>query len=128
MRDDTRQWVSKAEGDFHVAERELLVTDQPSYDAICFHAQQCSEKYLKAFLSEKGVPFPPTHLLVDLLILCLPIDPDLEMLRKDLEDLTVYGVRVRYPGFDATLPAAQQAIASCARIRSVLRNKLGLSQ
>jgi len=56
MRDDTRQWISKAEGDFHVAERELSVTDQPSYDAICFHAQQCSEKYLKAFLSEQGVP------------------------------------------------------------------------
>lgn len=128
MRSDASQWIAKAEGDFHVAERELSVTDQPSYDAICFHAQQCSEKYLKAFLTEQAIPFPPTHLLVDLLILCLPLDSELEILRKDLEDLTVYGVRVRYPGFDATLPAAQPALASATRVRVFMRRKLGLSQ
>ncbi len=46
----TQEWVNKGEGDFHTAERESRVTIAPNYDAICFHAQQCIEKYLKARL------------------------------------------------------------------------------
>ena len=60
MKNDTGQWVNKAEDDFRVAERELRVTDLPSYDAICFHSQQCAEKYLKACLHQRDSipPFP----------------------------------------------------------------------
>jgi len=126
MKNDTSQWVNKAEDDFRVAERELRVTDLPSYDAICFHSQQCAEKYLKAFLTEHSVAFPPTHALVDLLILSLPLASDFNTIRQDLEDLTVYGVRVRYPGFDATLPAAQEALAATTRVRAFIRGELGL--
>jgi HEPN domain-containing protein len=118
--------VSKAEEDF-AATQELLSAVPPLCDAACFHAQQCAEKYLKAFLVEQGVPFPRTHLLVDLLILCLPLDSAFEALRRDLEDLTVYGVRVRYPGFDATPSAAQEALTAAARVRAFVREKLGLS-
>lgn len=128
MKSDTSQWVNKAEDDFRVAERELRVTDLPSFDAICFHSQQCAEKYLKAFLTEQAVAFPPTHVLVDLLALCLPLALDFNTIRPDLEDLTVYGVRVRYPGFDATLPAAQEALAASTRIRAFIRGKIGLPE
>jgi HEPN domain-containing protein len=48
----TLEWVEKAEGDFAAAERELAVVVDPNYDAVCFHAQQCAEKYLKARLQE----------------------------------------------------------------------------
>ncbi len=126
MRNDTRQWANKAEDDFRVAERELGVADLPSYDAICFHSQQCAEKYLEAFLAEHAVAFPLTHALVDLLTLCLPLAPDFNTIRQDLEDLTVYGVRVRYPGFDATFPAAQEALAAATRVRAHIHSKLGL--
>jgi len=61
----TREWVSKAEGDFATAERELRARKQPNLDAACFHAQQCAEKYLKAFLQEKGIPFGKTHNLAE---------------------------------------------------------------
>jgi HEPN domain-containing protein len=40
------EWVEKAEGDFRTAEREARVRKAPNYDAVCFHAQQCAEKYL----------------------------------------------------------------------------------
>jgi HEPN domain-containing protein len=40
--------VTKAEGDFLTAGRELRARKSPNYDAVCFHAQQCAEKYLKA--------------------------------------------------------------------------------
>jgi HEPN domain-containing protein len=50
MKPITSEWVIKAEGDFATAERELRATDNLNYDAVCFHAQQCAEKYLKARL------------------------------------------------------------------------------
>lgn len=43
------EWIYKAEGDYKVALREYKSED-PNYDAICFHIQQCIEKYLKAIL------------------------------------------------------------------------------
>jgi len=44
-----RKWILKAENDLKIA-RDEIQTKEPATDAICFHAQQCVEKYLKAFL------------------------------------------------------------------------------
>jgi HEPN domain-containing protein len=49
MKQRTLEWVSKAEGDWTMAQRERRAAD-PVWDGICFHAQQCAEKYIKAFL------------------------------------------------------------------------------
>lgn len=43
----TIEWVQKAEGDYATSKREVLVRNYPNYDAVCFHAQQCAEKYLR---------------------------------------------------------------------------------
>jgi len=58
MKPITAEWVAKAEGDFATLERESRVRKHPNYDGICFHAQQCAEKYLKAgYLKlESGLP------------------------------------------------------------------------
>jgi HEPN domain-containing protein len=48
MKPTTVEWVAKAEGDFLTAGRELRARKSPNYDAVCFHAQQCAEKYLNA--------------------------------------------------------------------------------
>jgi len=61
MRPLTVEWIEKAEGDFATARRELRVQHKPNFDAVCFHAQQTVEKYLKAFLIEGDVAFPKTH-------------------------------------------------------------------
>jgi hypothetical protein len=50
MKPITQEWISKAEGDFATAQRELQAQEMPNYDAVCFHCQQCIEKYLKAYL------------------------------------------------------------------------------
>ena len=47
MNEIVAEWVDRAEGDFRTAEREVRVRNAPSYDSVCFHAQQCAEKYLK---------------------------------------------------------------------------------
>jgi HEPN domain-containing protein len=52
MKPLTSEWVEKAEWDFATANREIRVRKSPNFDAVCFHAQQCAEKYLKALLQE----------------------------------------------------------------------------
>ncbi len=60
----TLEWIEKAESDFHLLEREIRARKNPSYDAVCFHAEQCAEKYLKGRLTEAKIAFPKTHDLV----------------------------------------------------------------
>jgi HEPN domain-containing protein len=104
----TIEWVNKAEGDFATAKRELQALSDPNYDAVCFHAQQCIEKYLKACLQEAGIPFGKTHDLSSLLDLILPTQAHWETLRADLHALTVFAVTYR-------IPAIQQMKARRAR-------------
>ncbi|NJM68388.1 MAG: HEPN domain-containing protein, partial [Acaryochloris sp. RU_4_1] len=81
----TQEWLNKAEGDFATAQRELRARKTPNYDAACFHAQQCVEKYLKARLQEAIIPFGKTHNLVVLLDLLLPLEPIWKILRPDVQ-------------------------------------------
>jgi len=50
------KWVQKAEADFYTAPREWRVRKNRNHDAVCFHAQQCIEKYLKAVLQKHQLP------------------------------------------------------------------------
>jgi HEPN domain-containing protein len=122
----TREWVSKAEGDLSTAERELRARKKPNYDAACFHAQQCAEKYLKAFLQEKGIPSGKTHNLVALLDQALAVVSSLELLRPDLQRLNLYAVQFRYPGESADKGTAREAVAVSSIVREKLRTALGL--
>jgi HEPN domain-containing protein len=122
----TQEWVNKAEGDFATAQRELQVQQMPNYDAVCFHAQQCIEKYLKACLQEENIAFTKTHDLSALLDLFLPIQPGWASFRPTLDALTTYAVEFRYPGVSANQAIANQAFQDCAAIRQAIRQHLSL--
>lgn len=47
MQAATSEWLEKAEGDYITSQREYRARKNPNFDAACFHAQQCAEKYLK---------------------------------------------------------------------------------
>ncbi len=93
---DPLAWVQRAEEDFAEA-RYALRRKTPVTYIVCFHAQQCAEKYLKALLISQNAVFPKTHDLQTLSDLCtqqsilLGIDP------RQLHDLSEYAVKVRYP-------------------------------
>lgn len=87
------EWVKKAEGDFITAGREIRARKSPNYDAVCFHCQQCAEKYMKAVLQASDRHIPKIHDLIEIMALCLPVDPTFEMLRADLIALDRYSVR-----------------------------------
>lgn len=120
------EWIAKAEGDFTTARRELRARRSPNYDASCFHAQQAAEKYLKAFLQDRGVYFPKTHSLIELLELCLPIDSTFELQRDLLVRLDHYAVRYGYPGESAERTEARAAFDSAKAVRAFVRSSLGL--
>lgn len=60
---DPFAWVARAEEDYRLAQSALR-RKQPLLYGVCFHAQQCAEKYLKALLVSRGRDFPKTHDLV----------------------------------------------------------------
>ena len=120
------EWISKAEGDFATARRELRARKDPNFDAVCFHCQQCAEKYLKALLQDADVPFGRTHSLVILLDSLLERHPELEMIRGELQALNAYAIHVRYPGESAHIGVARHAVSLCKTVRKALRADLGL--
>ena len=116
-----QEWIDKAEGDFATANREMHSRPSPNYDAVCFHAQQCIEKLIKALLIASGSVPPKTH---DLLFLSKALETVCSAWNwpaADLRLLTRAGVIFRYPGESAGREEAQAAMDACTRLRTRLR-------
>jgi HEPN domain-containing protein len=61
-----QEWIRKAEEDYTVATTLARKRKQPTPSAVCFHCQQCAEKYLKAFLVQNAIVFRRIHDLLEL--------------------------------------------------------------
>jgi HEPN domain-containing protein len=122
----TGEWVDKAEGDLRTAGREYRARKAPNYDAVCFHAQQAVEKYLKALLQENGASIPRIHSLAELLGLIAKQDTSILLLQMDATVLEEYSTQFRYPGLSADKSEAKAALSAARRICSLVRGKLGL--
>ena len=120
----TTEWIAKAEGDLTTARRELRARKAPNYDAVCFHAQQCAEKYLKALLQEAAIPFGKTHNLSLLLDLLHERYPTLELLRPSLAILNAYAVEYRYPGESAEKEVARSSVKLAHEVKVVVMGVL----
>jgi HEPN domain-containing protein len=126
MKPTTAEWIEKAEGDFATMQRESRARKNPNYDAICFHAQQCAEKYLKARLAEADILFGKIHDLVSLLDQVKAVQPDWEVFREDLAYLSDFAVSFRYPGESADKESALDAVRRSRFFRKIARSALGL--
>ena len=106
-----REWVVKAENDLKNAAHTLEMGEACPTDTVCFHAQQCAEKYLKAFLVLKGMNFPRNH-DIEALVALLPKRVDAELSATEQRRLTTYATVTRYPGDyePISLEEAQQAV------------------
>ena len=103
----------------------LRARKDPDFDGAFFHAQQCAEKYLKAFLQEHRIRFERRHELNVLLDLCVPLDGEFETLRDTLQSLEHYAVLIRYPGLIVPVEMAEQAFSAAERVRKFIRRKMG---
>jgi HEPN domain-containing protein len=114
-----KECVEKSDADLATAKRELAATTNPNHDAVCFHAQQCLEKLMKAVLAENGAPFPKTHDLIVLEPLVKQVAGFWTCDRNDLLVLAPAAVDYRYPGFSAAaLPRRRdpRPIPACHRL------------
>src|ERR1051325_9241248 len=125
MRAATDEWVRKAEVDRVVAKR-CARGKTALHEAVCFHSQQCAEKYLKALLEELGLSVPKTHNLVGLVDKLLGDHPSLRPLKRGVAFLTPFAVAVRYPGEDPTRRQAQAALRWMEHVRTEARHLLGI--
>ncbi len=118
-------WIAFAEEDFRMAEYSITMKNSIPYRLIAFHAQQCAEKYLKAYLVFKSVDFPYTHDIFRLLELCAEHADWAETL-EDAKRLTLYAITTRYPGTEdkVTRDEALHAIDLASQVREVVRNAL----
>jgi HEPN domain-containing protein/predicted nucleotidyltransferase len=120
-----REWLEKADNDLKTAVHTLKLGKDCPTDTVCFHAQQCIEKHLKALLIFRATPFSKTHDL-DVLMALLPAKRRPRLARKDRRRITKYAAVIRYPlaGIDATLVQARQEAAIARRVRREVRRLL----
>lgn len=96
-----QEWIDKAESDFRIATRELVVTEEPSFDGVVFHSQQCIEKLLKAVLVKSEVRPPKIHDLAELSRRVHEAIPTWDWAERDLRWLSKGAADFRYPGDSA---------------------------
>jgi len=119
-----QEWIAKAESDLKSATHLLRIKDCPT-DAVCFHAQQCVEKYLKALLVALGTGIRKTHDLGELMVL-LPSRLRPSLSDQEQDKLTEYATVTRYPGNyePISLSEAREAVAIARRVRREVRKIL----
>jgi HEPN domain-containing protein len=88
--------VRKAEEDHETAATLIRKLRRPTPNAVCFHRQQCADKYLKAFLIRQGIPFFRPH--------------DLRELRRLAT---------------TTVEEAREAVVAMKAVRRFVRGKMG---
>lgn len=118
----TLEWVRKAEGDYAAIALHQQA-EAPDFYRICFHAQQCIKKHLKAWLQEANICFSKTHGLESLLDLIVPTIPAWHAWRVDFLTLSEREVDLRYPS-KLTNGDASQAMDVCERVRQAIRMEL----
>ena len=119
------KWMTYGDEDLRLAELAVNLSSGCPYRLIAYHAQQCAEKYIKAFLVFKEIDFPYTHNISVLLELC----PDQETWVRDIqdaEDLTIYAVSTRYPDENETITRqeALDAVVTATKVRETVRTVL----
>lgn len=115
-----KKWINYAEEDLNLAKHSLTLETSCPYRLTAYHAQQCAEKYLKAFLVFHKIDFPYTHSITRLLEICSDLlDPN-EF--SEAEMLTSFAITTRYPSEDeeVTKEEALEAI----RIAEMVKNKI----
>lgn len=121
LRQKVLQWLVYAEEDLRLARHGLTLKSNCPYRLIAYHAQQCVEKHLKAYLVHQSTDFPYTHNIARLLELSAEHAPWAENL-TDAEELTPFAITTRYPGEDEKVSRAEavRAIEIAERVRKVI--------
>jgi HEPN domain-containing protein len=119
-----REWLVFADEDLLLARGAMNMPGRqgPPYRLIAYHARQCAEKHLKAYLVGYGMDFPYTDNISTLLELCSD-DADWPSDVREAEELTNCASTARYPGeaTEVTAHEAERAIELAEPVRGRVR-------
>jgi len=120
LNDTVGLWIRKAENDLKAGKGELS-SENPATDTVCFHAQQCAEKYLKGYLILSGIEIEKTHHIGKILNRCKEQDDEFSILLENgANKLTAYAVELRYPD-DYYMPDVEETRAAMEIAEGVKR-------
>ncbi|MEO5345297.1 MAG: HEPN domain-containing protein [Magnetococcus sp. YQC-9] len=88
-------WLQRAKGDLAMA--KVPLPEEATYEDLCFHAQQASEKAIKAVFRHRGFAFRYTH---DLEYLLTALAKTGEVIPEEVvmaDELTPFAWETRYP-------------------------------
>lgn len=120
-----QQWFTYGDEDLRLAKHGLTLASDTPYRLIAYHAQQCAEKFFKAYLIYYRIDFPYTHNIAQLLELC-PDKHEWGTSLQDAEELTPFAITTRYPGEDevVTEAEAKRAIEIAENVRTIVHTAL----
>jgi HEPN domain-containing protein len=131
MRKEAEAWLTIAGEELQSAEYLL---EKRLFRMVCYHAQQCVEKALKALLAEREIETPRTHNILDLNDAVKKLRYETRLADEDAVFLTsVY--RARYPSGLGLLPSgepteqdAQKSLLLAKEMIEWLKNNLKLGR
>ena len=121
------RWLKEAEKDFRYASWSLENAEEDFYSFILFHFQQAAEKYLKAFIVFKRLPFKKIHELPGLIKIIKTSDRSFVKIEKEAIFLNDFYVDTRYPVYwptGYTKELAEKAKESAERIANFVKEKI----
>lgn len=123
-----KRWLIKAEHDL-IATKVMNASGQPIEDIVCFHAQQCVEKCLKAFLVFKDVHIEKTHDLTRLVEICSEKDKEFYRFEDLADKLSSYATAPRYPNEWREISSSEAvlAIKDAEKVMEFIKEKLSIS-
>ncbi len=125
-----RRWLDQADNDLAFARHALAGA---FFHQVCFVAQQCAEKAIKALHYRAGARAVIGHSVVGLLERSLELCPALAEHRDSAAELDLFYIPTRYPNglvegtpHEAfTRAQAERALAAAARILGTAREHFG---
>ena len=115
--DHQREWMNFAKSDLAFA--RLRNIEGLSLEGLCFHAQQATEKALKAVMIYREIDFPYTHQIKTLISLLSDGGVEVGLDADMADELTHYAAISRYPGlpepvtreeYEAALEIAEKVV------------------
>jgi HEPN domain-containing protein len=112
-------WIQKAEQDLKLVNIVFESEDTHiPFNLVCYHCQQCVEKYLKAYLIFLNISFPKSHSIAHLIGIASKIDEEIGKL-NNAEKLTGYAIETRYPD-DFYMPSTEE-VAEAVEIVNMVK-------
>ena len=95
MGKEYKEWLKRAKSNLKMS--KITKDKDIYYEDLCFEAQQCAEKSLKALLIAHNSEIPKTHSF-SVLIAKLEKYIDIPKEIREIGELSDYAVQTRYPG------------------------------